>query len=78
MKTRHAWVTITGKVYVAQDEIDAAIEQGYVDYNRESHSPTTDSEAFELIANDKLFAAFGKSDEPMKLCDQEIDISTFS
>jgi ribosomal protein S1 len=75
MNTDHyAWVTISGKVYVPDDEIDALIETGEDEFG---DPVTTEREAFEAIARQKLREMIA-IDAPFKRTDTEIDMTTFA
>ena len=72
MKLQSAWVTITGKVYVPQYEIDDLIEAGE---DEDGNKISTEDEAFETLAKSKLSELF-PTDDPFKHNETEIDMKT--
>lgn len=59
MQYQSAWVNISGKVFVPQDEIDCLVE---------GNEGMTERQALEELARDKLSALF-PSDDPFKYND---------
>lgn len=71
----YSWVTLTAKVYVDSDEVEELVGQG-VDLDGEPLPENSYSAAFASLARQKINDHF-PTDEPMKLNDIDIDLSTF-
>jgi len=85
VKSYSAWVTITGKVFVDEDEMMEVLQEKYPDlcvWNEEEAEWVNDCtaeqerETFEEIARRKLSEHF-PTDEPLKFNEAIIDLSTF-
>jgi hypothetical protein len=72
MKTQSAWATISGKVYVSQDEIDDLLAAGE---DEAGNKITTEQDAFKHLAEAKLFALF-PTDDPFKHNETVIDMTS--
>lgn len=68
MTTRKASVTLHARIFISEEEIEDLIDSGDFD---EERPPPTESEAFELLAREKIEKMF-ISDEPLKLDSIEI------
>ncbi len=86
MKYSYAWATITGKVFVSEDELQEKIKElhpdsfGYDDEQDLIDNSTLEQqkEAFEIVAREKLAGQVDFSiDEPMKVNEVEIDLETY-
>ena len=78
---RSAWATISGKVFVSDDEIAEALHlEGDEERTAVDKLADIDSSriqiAFQDLANDKLHEKF-LTDDPMKMNEVEIDMETF-
>lgn len=69
---KYAWVTITGKVYVDDAEIEDLKDGADLDEDR----VFDEEEAFKSLAKDKIYELF-PTDDPFKLEDVSIDMSTY-
>lgn len=83
---RMAWVTLTGKVFVSENELYEKLSELYPDRCKwdsenadwiDDTSASEEREAFEAVASEKIHESFGRIDEPMKLEDVEIDMATY-
>jgi hypothetical protein len=64
MKYRYAWVTLTAKVYVPEDEVG------------EHMTVEDEKSAFLELATERINELF-KTDDPLKLEDVSIDLNTY-
>jgi hypothetical protein len=78
MTLRSAWVTITGKVFVQEDEIQALVEHGAATILSVDDTPiTTEEEAFDFLAKQRISdELFRNSDDPVKHSETTIDLTT--
>jgi hypothetical protein len=82
----YAWVTLTGRVFVSEDEIEEYLKDNYpclvAEGKREGTScldvcsKFQEKEAFEALAKEKIDALF-PMDDPMKISDVHIDLETY-
>jgi hypothetical protein len=89
MHCRSAWVTLTGKVFVDNDEMEDWLKEKYPDLLTQKEieeddigyldkcSVEQEREAFEDIAYNKIEEKYGMNDEPMKLDETCIDMTTY-
>lgn len=86
MSNHYAWATLTGKVFVSQDELYEKLSELHPDRCKwdsenadwiDDTSAAEEREAFEQVAREKISEAYGRTDEPMKLEDVDIDIGTY-
>jgi hypothetical protein len=75
---RSAWVTITGKVFVDDTEVQELLAKGKATLLSENDTDIkSEADAFEFLAHEKMREAFA-SDEPVKFASKEIDMSSFA
>lgn len=71
---RSAWCTITGKVYVSEDEIRELVEAGFASVLSENDTIIeNEAAAFEHLAREKLSALF-PTDDPFKFNEVSVDL----
>lgn len=81
-KYRYAWATMTGKVFVSDDEILEKLKENLGDRPEteedgiDAYTYDEAKEAFEVLAKEKL-DALCPTDEPMKLNEVTIDMDSY-
>lgn len=72
MKLNCAWVTITGKVFVDSKDVQEAIGTEHDVYGKLEN----EYEAFQALAQDAIREKYCLDDDPVKVVETEIDLST--
>lgn len=86
MKFRSAWVTLTGKVFVSEPDLEDYLAEQHPDLAKRAAeqdesilcftTPEQERAGFEHLANEEINEKLGYSDDPIKLNDVSIDLST--
>jgi hypothetical protein len=76
MQQRSAWVTITAKVFVPDDELQDLVAKGKASLlSPDDTVIENEQDAFDFLAREKI-RDFIKTDEPLKYSGVDIDLTT--